>query len=134
MGRKISFGAVPNLDKVVLMSGGKTPTYKGGPNFGAVVGVREKFRLEEILLCFGAAVHMSGPQDSAGKQPHTLAMQALKHGKTLFHLQRAEYVQFLRRAHGAAVVDCGCATGAAGNVWWQLGVQLGILQQRHNPY
>ena len=38
----------------------KAPTYKGGPNFGMAVNVREKFNLKAVLLCFGATSHMSG--------------------------------------------------------------------------
>jgi hypothetical protein len=78
VGRAISYGAVPNLDKVVIMSDGKSSTYKGGPNFGVMIDIRERFDLKEIVLCYGATAHMSGVQDPAGKHPHTLATAHVK--------------------------------------------------------
>ena len=57
--------------------------YKGGPNFGVAIDVREKFDPNKILLCFGATVHMSGPQDSIGKQRHMMAMSYVNHGKIM---------------------------------------------------
>ena len=81
VGRAVSYGAVPNLDKLVVISDGKSSTYKGGPNFGVMIDIREKFDLKEILLCYGATAHMSGPQDSIGKQPHTLATARVNAGR-----------------------------------------------------
>lgn len=94
VGRSISFGAVPHLDRVIIFSDGKTSTYKGGPNFGMAVDVRERFGLKEVLLCFGQTAHMSGPQDSAGKQPHTMAMAAVKNREILSIYSAQEMYNF----------------------------------------
>ena len=68
----MSHGAVPHLDRVVILSDGKAPTCKGGPNFGMAIGMRKMFELKEVVLCFGQTAHMDGTQDSAGKQPHEI--------------------------------------------------------------
>ena len=69
---------------MVVISDGRSPTYKGGPNFGAMIDISEEFDLKGKLLCFGAVAHINGPQDSIGKQPHTMAMSYTKQGKILF--------------------------------------------------
>jgi hypothetical protein len=94
VGRAISYGAVPNLDKLVIVSDGKSSTYKGGPNFGVMIDVREKFDLKEILLCYGATAHMSGPQDSIGKQPHTLATAWVNQGRIMSIYSAQEMYDF----------------------------------------
>ena len=80
------------------------------------IDVREMFDLKETVLCYGQTAYMSGPQDSAGKQPHTMAMTAVKKLRDSVDLQFTRDVQFLRLAHVAAVVDCKRATAVTGHV------------------
>ena len=58
---------MPSLHTVIILSDGKMPTYKGGPNFGMAIDIREKFDLSGVMLCFGATALMSESKDSAGK-------------------------------------------------------------------
>ena len=106
VGRAISYDAVPNLDKLVIISDGKSSTYEGGPNFGVMIDIREKFNLREILLCCGATAHMSGSQDSIGKQPHTLATAHVDPRGNHVHLQCRGDVRLLRQIDAAAALDC----------------------------
>ena len=49
----ISHGAIPDLERVVILSDSETSIYKGGQNVGMAIDVREMFDLKEVVLCFG---------------------------------------------------------------------------------
>ena len=85
---------MPNLEKLVMISDGKSSIYKGGPNFGVVIDIGEKFNLNQILLCFGATAHMSGSQDSIGKQPHTMATSYVNQCKLKYIYSAQEMYTF----------------------------------------
>ena len=52
------------------------------------------FDLKEIVLCYGQTAHMSGPQDSVGKQSHTMAMAAVKNYEILSIYSSQEMYNF----------------------------------------
>ena len=97
--------------------------YKGRPNFGVAIDVREKFDPNKILLCFGATVHMSGPQGSIGKHSHTMAMSYVRQGKCL-SIYSAQEMRNFCVAHAGAALDCEKSASAGRDHGWVLGVRI----------
>ena len=79
-GREVSFGVTPKFMTVHVVGGGKASSFKDDTEFNVLRDLVIEHKLTAICLHFGATVHMSGPVDMCGKQPHSLATRMVVNG------------------------------------------------------